>query len=84
MADFKKNHQQNGEAMQIEEDIRVLLTCKKDLHCPHEAACFRLGKFAESIINERRTEKALEPTDSDEVAHYAPDWETARPDWSEA
>ena len=68
----------------LDDDIRALLTCATDLNCPKEAACFRVAKFAESIINERRTQKALEPTDPDEVANYAPDWETARPDWSAA
>ena len=62
--------------MQIEDDIKNVLTCKSDLSCPHEASCYRMAKFIEKLLNKPEIEIEATP---DNIEHYVPNWETARP-----
>lgn len=69
--------------MTDEEAIDRMMTCASDIPCKREEACFLVVTRLKELLAHSRTEAVPEP-DHDVVAHYAPNWETARPDWSAA
>lgn len=62
-------------AMDIDEAINKILTCRADLHCKREEACFAIAMWARDMRAAQKTAKALEPDDPDMVADYSPDFE---------
>ncbi len=46
--------------MSIEDDIKVILTCKNDLRCPHEASCCRVAEHLSKLL-EKQKHKTEEP-----------------------
>ena len=50
--------------MPIEDDIKAILMCKNDLHCPHEASCYRVAEHLSKILEERKAAHLSYPVDS--------------------
>ncbi len=59
--------------MLIEDDVKKVLTCTDDVRCTHEDSCYRMAKFIEQILEERKHN-----AEAEWIMYYTPDWETAR------
>lgn len=70
--------------MTVDEAISEIGNCRDDTHCKRERACFVLLEFAKGELDSRRRAAEAETPDPETVAHYAPNWQTARPDLSAA
>ena len=62
-----------GLKMSIEDDVKRVLTCTDDVRCTHEDSCYRMAKFIEQILEERKHN-----AEAEWIMYYTPDWETAR------
>lgn len=61
--------------MDIDEAINKILTCRADIHCKREEACFAIAVWARDQRAAQKTAKAMIPDDPDECANYAPDFD---------
>jgi hypothetical protein len=56
--------------MSIEDDVKRVLTCTDDVRCTHEDSCYRMAKFIEQVLEER---KAAHLSCSDEITLTRPE-----------
>lgn len=85
MAETESGDKQDdkGVPMTVDEAISEIMACRADATCNREEACFMVATALKELLDQSRA-VAIDITVPDEVAHYAPGWETARPDRSAA
>lgn len=70
--------------MTVDDAINQMMTCASDVYCKREEACFVVAKYAQAMRGRERTTRAIEPSNPDTIAHYAPCWDSNGIDWSAA
>jgi hypothetical protein len=63
--------------MSLQDDINLLLTCAP-VNCPREEACFRAARYLRDNMMDRVIREINELLDDDEIADYAPCWESRK------